>query len=345
MRADDLSSPRRCAARGRAPGAEGVSVRALAGGRPAARAPRPPAKGVALLTAMLIVALATVTAVAMAARHQINIHRTANVLGTEQAYQYALGVEDLALRALSVDSGEKGVDGAGDDWARPIGPFDLGEARVGGWVEDLQGRFNLNNLLKDGEPSTVDVERFDRLLSVLDVSPGVRQALLDWLDPDGEPRSPDGAEDEVYLRARPPRRTANGPMVSASELQLVAGVRPEDYERLAPNVVALPRRTPINLNTAPAPVLMAIAKDVREGDAKTLVAARGKHPFKTVEEILMNEAFAGLAVSPDGLSVSSEFFRIHATAESRQGRAELVSLVARAKDEKPVVLMRERGER
>ncbi|MCU0935322.1 MAG: type II secretion system minor pseudopilin GspK, partial [Gammaproteobacteria bacterium] len=184
-----------------------------------------------------------------------------------------------------------------------------------------------------------------RLLKVLDVPREVRHALLDWLDPDNEPRFPGGAEDEAYLRATPARRAANGPMVSASELRLVAGVGAEAYERLAPYVVALPERTAVNLNTAPAAVLMALFNDLGEDDARRLVEARLKEPFARVDEALVHGALAGLEANPEGLAVGSRWFRVHARAESGSGRAELLSVVSRPETGVPSVWMRERGAR
>lgn len=303
------------------------------------------ARGVALLTVMLVLSIAAVAAVAMAVREQVAIRRTANLLGAEQAYRYALGVEGHFIGILDSERDALGVDGPTSAWAKPFGPVDLGEARVEGYVEDLQGRFNVNNLLTDGQPSALDVERFDGLLRVLDVPREVRQALLDWLDPDNEPRFPGGAEDEAYLRASPPRRAANGPMVSASELLLLAGVGTETYERLAPYVVALPERTAVNLNTAPAAVLIALVKDLGEHDAKAFMETRAKEPFAHVDEALRHQALAGLEANPEGLAVGSRWFRVHGRAESGSGRAELLTVVARPESGAPLVWMRERGSR
>jgi general secretion pathway protein K len=303
------------------------------------------AGGVALLTVMLVLSMAAVAAVAMAAREQIAIRRTGNLLGAEQAYRYALGVEGRFIGLLDSERDAQGVDGPASAWAKPFGPADLGEARIEGRVEDLQGRFNVNNLLSDGQPSALDVERFDRLLKVLNLPRELRQALLDWLDPDDEPRFPGGAEDEAYLRATPARRAANGPMVSTSELRLIAGMGAEEYERLEPNVVALPERTAVNLNTAPAAVLMALFKDLGEDDAGAFAEARLKEPFVRVDEALVHQALAGLEANPAGLAVGSRWFRVHARAESGSGRAELLSVVSRPETGVPSVWMRERGAR
>jgi general secretion pathway protein K len=301
-------------------------------------------RGVALLTTLLVVALATSAAASLAARQHIQIRRTGNLLDAEQAYRHALGLEAWALGALYADQDEAGVDGAQDAWARPLGPVEVEGGQVSGWVEDLQGRLDLNGLIADGQVSEAAVARLDRLLAGLDVKPGVRQAILDWVDPDAEPRFPDGAEDEVYLRASPPRRAANQPFVSVTELRLVAGIGPEEYERIAPLVTALPEPTPVNLNAAPEPVLMALVKGLTAADAEAFVAERKRQPFPSVEEALRHDAFAGLEVAPEGLAVGSRYFRVHAEARSGRGRARLASLVHRGEDGVPKVLQRERGE-
>jgi general secretion pathway protein K len=294
---------------------------------------------------MLVVALATVTTAAIASRQLLEIRRAANLLDAEQAYQHALGAEAWAVAVLARDGQEAGVDGLQDPWATPLGPQAVDGGQVGARIEDLQGRFNLNSLVRDGEVSELAVQRFDRLLTVLGVAPGVRDAVIDWIDPDTSPRLPDGAEDDLYLKLEPARRAANRPMAHPSELRLVAGLEPGDYERLEPYVSALPEPTDLNLNTAPLPVLLSLAQDLRESDVKAFVTERQGKPYQSVEEALANRAFAGLPVVARELSVQSRYFRVHAEATYGRGRAELVSLVTRPESEPPAVRLRERGAR
>ncbi|MCU0936994.1 MAG: type II secretion system protein GspK, partial [Gammaproteobacteria bacterium] len=84
---------------------------------------------------MLVLSMAAVAAVAMAAREQIAIRRTGNLLGAEQAYRYALGVEGRFIGLLDSERDAQGVDGPASAWAKPFGPADLGEARIEGRVE------------------------------------------------------------------------------------------------------------------------------------------------------------------------------------------------------------------
>ena len=75
-------------------------------------------RGVALITALLIVALATIAAVAMASRQQLDVRRTANILDGDQAFFYALGVESWARRILVRDQRDGQIDHPGEDWAQ-----------------------------------------------------------------------------------------------------------------------------------------------------------------------------------------------------------------------------------
>jgi general secretion pathway protein K len=85
---------------------------------------------------------------------------------------------------------------------------------ITGRLEDLQGRFNLNNLLNaDGTENELARRQFERLLSAVDIDPALAGAVVDWLDPDTEMRFPTGGED-VALWRRPAYRTANGLITS-----------------------------------------------------------------------------------------------------------------------------------
>ncbi|MES9886317.1 MAG: hypothetical protein ABW140_05855, partial [Candidatus Sedimenticola sp. 6PFRAG1] len=71
-------------------------------------------QGVALLTAMLIASVATILAVQMMSSQQHSIRHTSTLLYQDQAYLYALGVEDWASGVLSTDIKANQHDGNGD---------------------------------------------------------------------------------------------------------------------------------------------------------------------------------------------------------------------------------------
>ncbi|MFN2308950.1 MAG: type II secretion system minor pseudopilin GspK [Gammaproteobacteria bacterium] len=287
-------------------------------------------RGVALITALLVVALATVTAVAMAARQQLDVRRTANLLDGDQAYAYALGVERWAGVILRRDAEENTSDTLGDAWAQRLSPIPVPGGQLDGFVVDLQGRFNLNNLLTaDGQPSAPDMAYFQRLLRVLGLNEGLATAVLDWIDSDFDTRFPDGAEDDYYLLLERPYRAANWPLQSPSELRLIRGVESAVWDVLAPHVSALPGRTTLNINTASAPLLQALTEELTAQDAERLVEARGTVGYDGVDGFLQHELFAGREVATDGLGVASQYFLIRAEVTLGTARARLFSVAAR----------------
>ncbi len=299
-------------------------------------------RGVALLTVLLIVAIATVTAVAMASRQQVDIRKTENILRMDQAWQYALGIDDWAIGRLRDDQKENETDSASDSWNEPISATEIEGGEVAARIEDQQGRFNLNNLVQEGKASAPDIARFRRLLEALELNPGLADTLVDWIDSDNQPRFPDGAEDEAYMSLESPYRTANTPFAHPSELLLVHGVDKDIYVKLRPHITTLPEPVAINVNTASIPVLMSLAKGLAYGDVQQLLMAREETPFASVEEFVAHSAVAGLELSPSGLSASSSYFQV--AGDVRIGRTHLrhVALIHRQMDGKIRVIQRTR---
>src|SRR5687768_3992345 len=129
-------------------------------------------RGVALITAMLIVALATTTAAWLTTTHQLSIRRTGNIINGDQAYQYALGLEMLAMVSLNEDFKESDkTDGYSDVWALEIPPFPVEGGQVTGRVIDLQGLFNLNSLYKNGKIEPGAEKTFKTMLIYMQMDP------------------------------------------------------------------------------------------------------------------------------------------------------------------------------
>lgn len=297
-------------------------------------------RGVALITVMLVVALATIAALAMASRQQLDVRRIASLLHGDQGYAYALGVENWASAILQRDRDDGDTDDLGEDWAQRIPPLPVPGGQIMGHIEDLQGRFNLNNLVKAGAVSPPHLEQFQRLLAALELDEQLAVAVVDWIDVDIDPQLPDGAEDSVYLAQDPPYRAANRPFTSISELGLVQGFDAEVVNRLLPYISVLPKATPINVNTASAVVLRSLVEDLSDADAQRLVEDRGEDGYERIADFLKHDTLSGLQIEPTELSVSSEYFLVHADVELGQARTRLYSLVERPDDKPPVTLAR-----
>lgn len=229
-------------------------------------------RGVALVMAILIVALATILAAEVGFKGYLDQRRTVNAFSLDQSFEIALGGEAWASDALRRDKMQSPKqDDFTEEWATPIPPIPLEDVggEFEGQLEDLTGRFNLNSLVSFdnagvGKVNTQAVARFERLLEILELETKWANIIADWIDSDTNPNFPDGAEDPVYTNLSPPYRTANMPITRASELLALPEFGAERYRRLAPFVTALPADAKINLCTASPELLDALVAGSRQ---------------------------------------------------------------------------------
>ena len=271
--------------------------------------PRRHIRGVALITAILITALAGSVAAGLAWDSALDMRRTTVLLYRDQAVHVAMGAESWLAAVLRQDLEDSETDHLGEIWASELPGLPIEGGEVFGNVEDLQGRFNLNNLIgADGLVDEPSLEQFRRLLAVLGLDPRIAGITADWIDADQEAGFPDGAEDPIYTGLIPPYRTANQPLASASELAAIEGIDKASLDILLPHVVALPGRTGINVNTATGPVLQSLSEEITAGDIEALLAERAETGFADI-----NATFSSFGVPPEILNQlleTTDFFQL-----------------------------------
>jgi len=228
-------------------------------------------RGVALLVAIVLFALATTLAAAITYNKAMAARRAAATFTMEQALQAGMAAESLAAIVLENDA-EKTHTSLDQDWAQPLGPVEIEDTGV--WlqaqVEDLTGRFNLNSVVKLDQATGTYVEDQDNvavfraLLHDLEIEDKYADLLVDWIDSDIAPSGAMGGEDTLYLSQNPPYRPPNTFITHASELLALPGFGAERYKKIAPYVTALPISTPMNMCTASGLIL-----DIARNDGGT----------------------------------------------------------------------------
>jgi general secretion pathway protein K len=221
-------------------------------------------RGVALVAVTMSVAVLAVVGLGLADTAATGDRLAANALAVVQAE--ALARSGVAgARAALVDASQAGApDTLAAPWLRPLEPLVLGAGLVRVEVEDEARRLD-PNLLPDALP---------RLLRAIDVDPALADALLDWTDPDDEPR-PHGAERRWYRGLTPPCEPANRPLATVGEWLVVRGMDADRLERLRPFVTTA-GEDGVNPNTAPPPVMLAAWPEPSRVGA--LLAARRRGP-------------------------------------------------------------------
>jgi general secretion pathway protein K len=295
------------------------------------RAQPSPQCGIALITAMVLVAIAAVLATAIGFASAMSARRATTVFGADQSLLAGEGAEAMAAYLIKqyATSASLSLD---QEWAKPYGPYGLGEGVTLEFaqIEDQQGKFNINNLASTGASDPMSIQQFKRLLTLVGLETKWADILADWIDADNEPNSPDGAEDSVYLSQTPPYRAANMPVTSISELLALPGFGRDRYNRLAPYISALPPGTPINVCTASGVLLDALSGNIEYStDASVLTAARkSKGCFPPVAIFTANAtAQAKPNLANNRIGTTSAYFRLRSVITIGTARFTLYSLL------------------
>lgn len=269
-------------------------------------------RGVALLAAVLVVALATVLVAALFDLGEASRAHSRNALRAEQTWQLLHGLEGWAAKALRDDEAEaSGIDSASDRWAQPLPPLAVPGGMLQGRLLDRSGCFNLNRLHVGGSDDAVAIARFERLLRALRLDPTIAAQAADWIDADHTPRA-GGAEDLNYRQQRPAHRAGNLPFVHVSELRLLPAVDAEAYARLAPEVCALPPEVPANLNFASPALWMSLDERLSEAAARRLWRD-GRARYPSLDAVLQALRQEGVELPGlDGFDVASRYFLLEA---------------------------------
>lgn len=290
-------------------------------------------KGVALISALVVVALATTAAATLTTAQQLGLRRAENLISRDQAHQYLVAAESWVGVLLKRDAEETETDHLDEAWAQTLPPLPVDGGTLSGKLTDLTGLLNINEIVtEDGKLSNIHQDRFRKLLETLELNVALLDPVVDWIDPDKDPISGNGAEDNYYLSLEKPYRPSNRPFVSVSELLLLRDFDAESYEKLRPFVSTLPEPLLLNINTAPLEILMALG--LEQADAESVIESR---PFEKVEDFTALEAVKKAEIDAEGLDVNSSYFLLEAQARIGRSSIKQYSILRREKGKITVV--------
>ncbi len=278
-------------------------------------------QGVAIITALLIVALATTVSVTISTQLQLDIRRTGNLIASDQAHIYSLLAEEtLQVILANNDLYDDFIDTLIKDGIAKQSLF-IDNAAITAEVTDLNACININSLVVDGAANAVNEARLKRLFESSGIPGHLTAAITDWIDPDLTTSIPDGAEDGHYLNLEKSYRTAGSALSSISELRLIKGFENNDVYKL---VTALVRGTvnedsgrfsgpklcafntlgntpsKININTASIEVLKSIKPDITQEKLDDILQQRTNNAYTSVPAVF------GTTISD--LVTSSEYY-------------------------------------
>lgn len=296
-------------------------------------------RGVAIVLAMGVVALAALGATAIMVTQSTWARQNELEADHVQAQTLIQVGVDWTRALLSDDRRAGSVDTLNEPWALRLPPIPVENGSLEGHIEDQQGRFNLNNMVKDGKPNLAQIARFQRLLSILDLPPALADSLADWIDADSEVKSPGGAEDAFYLALQSPYLVPNRPLIDVAELVLVRGFDEGVRLRLRPFVSALPAFTAVNLNTAAPEVIAAVVDGLDLDGARALVEKRDRTYFRDRGDFL-NQLPKGTVAAIEDISFGSDYFLVQLRVSIGSAQARSTALLARTDANWPTIVWR-----
>jgi len=306
-------------------------------------------RGVALLTILVMVALATILAATIAKRQTNTAENTGYLMRQDQSLLYAKSAEAFFSELLIQDSDNgSSIDHLQENWAKPMPPFPVEDGSVSGKLLDESGKFNLNNLVKaDGNQVDDSARRwFEKLLQRVGLPAELSQAVIDWQDTNDEVTGAMGAESSYYQGLDPAYLTPNTKFHSIEELKLVRGFEGKNYDLIKPYVTALPEQTKVNMNTAPALLLASIDPkvDVKAIEQQLKVKETELTHFNNVDDLWKLSAFSGIDEQSKTDAVSlldskSNYFTAQIEVVLSERKRQFTSLMMR-KDKQVIVYSR-----
>lgn len=289
------------------------------------------ARGAALITVLLVTALAATLCFALMQSQRLAIRASAGQSEARQAWHFAQGGEQLAGSLLAADARDAAAtDHPGEAWAQSGAAEEIAGNRIAVRIVDLSGRLNLNSLVRQDAVDVHALQRLQRLLGLLRMDPDLAWHVVYWIRPDLAPDPIRAAVQRDQATRALPAREAGRPLVDVSELRLLAPLDADAYRRLAMHVVALPPSTGLNVNTADPWVLASLADGLSLDDGQAMAAARGRTGHPTVAAFLQQPRLARVPVPSVGLDVRSDHFGVITDVVTGTRRLRLVSHLHRA---------------
>lgn len=313
--------------------------------------------GAALVTVIMVVFIIMAIITDLTINNLKTIRRLQNRQLNEQSSMILDGAIDFGRAALTTSGATSKIDTLKDIWAAPLPRLKLlNDIWMSGQVIDEQSKFNINDLVENGQVNEEVVKQFMRLLSYLNLPQNMAYNIAYYM---ADPQYQEAIMMQ-YTMGTPAYRPAGRTLIDLSELTLVKGVEPLSVYKLSKYVMAIPvtrvavnaesavaaKLKPkglgmaINVNTASAEVIAA-KSGVDLAIAQRMISQRDLQPFNDKKEIETFLTSNGVtikkpdianpnAVDINSLTVESKYFTVHAVVDYEDNQFLRVALLERS---------------
>ncbi len=299
-------------------------------------------RGVAVITALLLTALAITLVASLFWQQQVQVRSIENQRLQLQTQWILRGALDWARLILQEDAKHSSIDTLDEPWT-----IELSETRLDQYVEnsrsdsdqtdavligrivDAQGRYNLRNLLSNNLPNPTEVVVFARLLKSLNLAPELAQATADAMA-----ASVKRATTSSDGKSNTTPNAVSLPFTHNEDLLAVPGFSGEILRILKDYVIFLPEQTNVNVNTASAVVLAARVPNLSLTDARLMVTDRERLTFKDVNDFMARipdkqTSGTGTGITDYKISADTHYFIVNGKVRLNRATLEMQALLAR----------------
>lgn len=329
----------------------------------------PKNSGAALITVLVIVFMVMTIISNMTYANYRVIQRLTNQKIKEQSYAILATAVNFGRAGLATSGATSQIDTLTDLWAQPLPKTTIVEnMQMSGYIVDEQGKFNINDLVVNGNINTTILGQFTTLLSYLNIPSSLAMSVALYM---ASPAN-EGSIMSQYTTASPPSRPGGRPLIDLAELLLVQGMNQKWLYKLAPYITAIPVQNQmfnqnesanvnsnpaaasaangnaaipgsgngtvlVNVNTAP-PEVIAARSGMPLSVAQRIVTIRSVTPFQSQQDIssflssngIILQTANGPSVNLGVFSTQSSYFTIHGIATSGNYEFKWIALVYRA---------------
>ncbi|HTT11878.1 MAG TPA: type II secretion system minor pseudopilin GspK [Burkholderiaceae bacterium] len=301
-------------------------------------------RGAAVLMALFVATLATLIVTGLFWSQFVLLRTIENQQLVTQSRLLLRGALDWARAILREDALRSNYDALTEPWAQPLAETrldQLGEtsalasqATMAGGMEDAQSRLNLRNLVgADGQIVQRELLALRKLAQMLGIPEQTADLIALRVQLSLTPL-PSDTGNSAPIRATDP----NAPPIALllpQDLSGIAGIDHDTALKLAPYIVILDERTPVNINTAAAETIAARIADLSLADARALVTDRERvgyfRDFGDVQNRLSRFGHGPTSdpVTQQDISTTSRYFFVRGQVKLDRANTRMEALVKR----------------
>lgn len=313
-------------------------------------------RGVAVITALLLTTLAVTIVASLFWQQQVQVRSMENQrlhLQTKWILRGALDWTRLILGQAGIERGNVTTpDGV---WATPLAETRLDDyvereriegeqfdATLSGQVSDAQARYNLAGLAVNQSIKPAQVLAFGRLLSNVQLDPGLAQAAAQAMartqQAPGAGLNPPAGQAAAVVASVTSGETLE--FVQIEDLLSVPGFTPQALQRLREFIIVLPEATALNVNTASAEVLAAVVENFSVSEAAALIYSRKQAYFKDAGDFT-NRLNGKKLIGDIAIDVKSSYFLVASRIRLDRAALDAEALIRRNNNGTTLVSIRE----